>query len=389
MKSPEGMKGTKYVRLHKSLYGLKQSGKAWYAKLDAVLSSLDFHKSECDSCIYIHNTRQLVIGVYVDDLIICGLKIQHVEEIKSKLSSYFPIKDLKEIGTIIGWKISRDRENRVLQISQTHYIMDKIRSFGLEDAKPYTSPLEGYKGVLPADEDEPLSDESAYSNAVGSLGYAANGTRPDVSFATSQLASHNSAPVQRHWNSICRVLRYLKGTKDYCIKYNYGPLASSISPDKKAVLFSDSDYASDVTTRRSVSGYILMLGDDPVCWQSRRQKSVATSTAEAEYVAIYEALKQAVWFNRFIKELRASEELLEYGGTITLTDNQSALALAKGTNSAKTKHIDVAYHYRRECIANGDIKLDYTPTTDMQADILTKPLSHSKLNPIIQKIFSL
>ncbi|KAI0994024.1 hypothetical protein K3495_g14159 [Podosphaera aphanis] len=148
MKSPEGMKGTKYVRLNKALYGLKQSGKAWYAKLDAELSSFDFSKSECDSCIYISRTKQLVIGVYVDDLIICGQEIQSVNEIKANLSSRFPIKDLKEIGTLIGWSISRDRANRILQISQTHYIMDKIRSFGLMDAKPYTSPLEGYKGVL-------------------------------------------------------------------------------------------------------------------------------------------------------------------------------------------------------------------------------------------------
>ncbi|KAI0993354.1 hypothetical protein K3495_g14830 [Podosphaera aphanis] len=182
-----------------------------------------------------------------------------------------------------------------------------MKSDGLEDAKSYTSPLEGYKGVLPADEDEPLADESAYSSAIGSLGYAANGTRPDISFATSQLASHNSSPVQRHWNSVCRVLRYLKRTAGYFITFNYGPQSLNISPDKKAILFSDSDYASDVTTRRSVSGYILMLGGGPVCWQSRRQKSVATSTAEAEYVAIYEASKLAVWFNRFVKELRASE----------------------------------------------------------------------------------
>ncbi|KAI0992448.1 hypothetical protein K3495_g15737 [Podosphaera aphanis] len=129
-----------------------------------------------------------------------------------------------------------------------------------------------------------------------------------------------------------------------------------------------------------------MLGGGPVCWQSSRQKSVATSTAEAEYVAIYEASKLAVWFNRFVKELRASEELLDHGGIVTLTDNQSALALAKGTNSSKTKHIEVAYHYTREFITNGDIKLDYIPTGDMLADILTKPLPYSKLNPIKQDI---
>ncbi|KAI0991612.1 hypothetical protein K3495_g16575 [Podosphaera aphanis] len=132
-----------------------------------------------------------------------------------------------------------------------------------------------------------------------------------------------------------------------------------------------------------------MLGGGPVCWQSRRQKSVATSTAEAEYIAIFEAAKQAVWFNRFIKELHAEKLFLNSGGTRTLTDNQSALALAKGTNSARTKHIDVAYHYTRECITNGDIELEYIPTDKMLADILTKPLPNPKLCPIAKRIFGL
>ena len=113
-------------------------------------------------------------------------------------------------------------------------------------------------------------------------------------------------------------------------------------------LFSDSDFASDTTSRKSVNGFIMMLGGGPVSWQSRRQKSISTSTAEAEYVALFEAAKQSIWVKRLLEELNVTEELLG-DKMVTFTDNQSAIAIAKGTNSTKTKHIDVAYHFVREC----------------------------------------
>ena len=100
------MTGTKYVRVDKALYGLKQSGRVWYQKLNNKLYSLDFKRSNCDQCIYIHSKVQVVIGVYVDDLIICGKVLQQVVEIKQQLSSFFPIKDLGLIGTVIGWNIT-------------------------------------------------------------------------------------------------------------------------------------------------------------------------------------------------------------------------------------------------------------------------------------------
>ncbi|KAI1001557.1 hypothetical protein K3495_g6646 [Podosphaera aphanis] len=187
--------------IYEALYGLKQSGKAWYDKLSLELTSLDFNRSESDSRIYISPRERCVIGVYVDDLVICGAKTQIIQSIKDQLSIRFPLKDLGKIDTVIGWKITRDRPTRTLKISPSHYIQDKIRSFGLADAKPFTSPLEGYDAIQPMRDGEPLADESAYASAVGSLGYASNSTRPDIAFATSQLGRFNSSPTQRHWNA--------------------------------------------------------------------------------------------------------------------------------------------------------------------------------------------
>lgn len=278
-------------------------------------------------------------------MVICSSHLRNINAIQKELAVYFPIKDLGPIGIIIGWKISRDRVNRKLKISQCPYICDKLSSFGLADTKTYASPMEGYRGILPAQEGEPLADESAYPSAIGSLGYAANSTRPDISFATNQLASFNSSPVVRHWNSVCRVFRYLKGSEDYIVTYDFGPPSDRIKSDKMTIIYSDSDYASDISTRRSTSGYILMLGGGPVCWQSKKQKSVATSTMEAEYIAIFEASKQAIWVDRFLKELHVADQLVGDKGMLVYSDNQSAISLAKGTKSTKAKHIDVAYHF--------------------------------------------
>lgn len=387
IKRPEGMAGTKYVKLNKSLYGLKQSGRAWYEKLDTKLSSLGFEKSEYDQCIYIHSKLQLVIGVYVDDLVICGKVYNDVKDIKQKLSSFFPIKDLGPIDTIIGWKISRERSSRTLKISQAHYLTEKVKSFGLEDGKIVSSPLEGYHGILPKQDEEKLADESAYASAIGSLGYASSSTRPDISFAVSQLGSFNSSPAIRHWNCVCRLLRYIKGSKDYHITYSFGPHTCEIIHEMKATLYSDSDFASDIITRRSVSGYIMMLGNGPVSWQSRRQKSVSTSTAEAEYVALFEASKNATWLTGFLNELHVSEKLIDDSGILTFTDNQSAMAIAKGVNSTKTRHIDVAYHYVRKCVQNGIVSLNYIPSAEMLADILTKPLPCARVKTLCENIF--
>ena len=126
MRSPEGLETTKYVQLNKPLYGLKQSGKAWYEKLESKLICLGFKKSLSDECIYIHTEKQVIIGVYVDDLVICSSHLRNISAIKKELAVYFPIKDLGPIGTIIGWKISRDRVNRKLKISQCPYIYDKL-----------------------------------------------------------------------------------------------------------------------------------------------------------------------------------------------------------------------------------------------------------------------
>lgn len=388
LRCPQGIETKKFIRLNKALYGLKQAGKAWYEKLNSTLTSLGFSRSSSDHCIYINHQRQFFLGVYVDDMILCAKYLTDVDYVKNKLMGTFDVKDLGEVDTVIGWKITRDRTNRKLCISQRHYILDKIRSFGLCDSKPIKTPCDGYDGISSPKENEELADDSAYASLVGSLGYASNGTRPDISFITSQLGTYNASPALRHYKSACRVLKYLKSTINLSISFSFGPSLDVITPDMMIKMYSDSDFASDTSTRKSVSGYILMIGGGPVCWQSRKQKSVSTSTTEAEYVALSETCKQAVWTSRLLNEFGVGKELIGLSGMQIFTDSQSALALSKGTNSSKTKHIDVAHHYVRDCVENKGVKIDYISTEQMLADVLTKPLPPQKLQKLLAKMLS-
>ena len=168
--------------------------------------------------------------------------------------------------------------------------------------------------------------------------------------------------------AVKRILRYLKGT------INLGLFYSNISGGLAG--FSDSDFASDKIDRRSCSGFVFTLSSGAIAWSSRRQSSVALSTAEAEYISLATASREAVWLGKVVTELLGESNK----EPITMNvDNQSAIAVAKNSIvSCKTKHVDVKYHFVRDLVRNNIIKLQYCPTENMTADILTKPLDKVK-----------
>lgn len=203
---------------------------------------------------------------------------------------------------------------------------------------------------------------------MGSLIYLATNSRPDIAFAVSYVSQHMENPAMVHWNALKRILKYLKGTLRFGIKFvpNF---------DKRLNVYSDADYAGDVSTRRSHSGFIFMLGASPISWCSQKQRTVALSTTESEYIAASESIKELVWLQLLFDEL-----FLSSGEVPSLfSDNQSAIRLIKNPEFHKrTKHIDVKYHFIREKFTNNFFDLQYVPTTSQVADILTKPLPKDK-----------
>ena len=292
--------------------------------------------------------------------------IKKIRNLKQFLAQKFDIKDQGEIGYCIGLEFNRD--NGGISLRQKGYILDVLKKFGMADSKSVSTPMDiGVKLTHPEGAMEKKYAELPYRELVGALMYLATATRPDIAHAVSFLSQFLTNYRQEHWTAAKRVLRYLRRTPDIGITYGCG--GSSI------IGFSDSDWGNCLTDRRSYTGYIFMYNGGAVSWESRKQRTVALSSTEAEYMALTEASKEAIHLKGLLKFLN-SEDTPE---VIVFSDNQGALKLAENpVFHARTKHIDIRHHFVREAINNGSFQLCYVSTEEMAADVLTKGLPRSK-----------
>jgi hypothetical protein len=388
MTQPEGFValGQEHLvcKLRKSLYGLKQAGRSWNVKIDETLRGLGFKALKSDSCVYVYAKRRVVvfIALYVDDLLLASNSMPALTRLKADLAQQFSMKDLGEAQYMLGIQIERNRAARTLSISQAEYVRHVLDRFGMLDSRPVATPLE-ISGKL-TQADCPVAGAAhddafirLYQSAVGAIMYAMLGTRPDIAFAVTALSQFNSNPGQVHWAAVKHVMRYLRGTVDY--KLTYGPTGkTAITPVIYG--YSDSDWGSDADDRRSVTGYVFLLGGGAVSWQARKQTTVALSSVEAEYMAATQSTKEAMWWRSTLLELGVDLE----GPTIIHSDSQGSIALTKNPeHHARSKHIDIRHHFVREQVAVGTITVDYVPTEEMVADVLTKALPRDKHHKLI------
>ncbi|XP_067132609.1 uncharacterized protein [Centruroides vittatus] len=195
-------------------------------------------------------------------------------------------------------------------------------------------------------------------------------TRPDIAHIVSHLSKYNNAFDRTHWKAVKRVFKYLKGTADVVLSYER-------NGEIDIVGFCDADYASDEDDRKSYSGYCFKIGNNLVSWSSCKQTTVSLSTCEAEYVAITEASKEAIWLKSLLREVLSGE--LKTETTCIFSDNQAAICLANGEGSHKrAKHIDIKLHFVKDLVSEGKIKLKHISTENMPADVLTKALGPNK-----------
>ena len=342
LQAPGYEDGTGMVcHLHKALYGLRQAPRAWHTRLKQELECLGFRASEADPGLYV-GAEGIYLLIYVDDILITALKIDAVGRVKASLLKAFDGRDMGEAGLFLGMSIQRDRANRLLKMSQPRLTADLVAKYGLEASKTRSIPLSlGVK--LVRDEGEPLDlEECGYTNLVGSLLYLAVCTRPDIAQAVGALSKYMAAPTTVHWQAAKGVLRYVAGTMDYGITFGKG---------EGLLGYCDADYAGDLDTRRSTTGYVFILNGGAVCWSSKRQPTVAASTTEAEYMASAFAVKEALWIRTLMINLD-----LDPGPVNIKADNQSAIKLLKNpVSSMRSKHIDVIYHFARERVARRDV----------------------------------
>ena len=385
MQQPDGYRAageqaTCVWKLNKSLYGLKQAGRAWNKKMDAALVEMYFRPLHSDSCVYVQRQGSAVmfVLVYVDDLLLVTNNTVALKAVKSALRSRFDMKDMGEAHFILGVQIRRDRAKRQLFLSQAEYVRTILERFNMQDCKPAASPMATDNKLVrtdPTDADsiQEMADVP-YSSAVGALMYAALVTRPDIAFAVTALCQFMAQPSMAHWLAAKRVLRYLQGTQHYELAYGW-----AAGKGHQLYGYSDSDWGNDANDRRSFTGYVFLLHDGAVSWQSCKQPTVALSSVEAEYMAATQAAREAVWWRTFLTELGHPPST-----AITVhSDNQGAIALAKNPEHHKrTKHIDIQHHYVRELVSAGTVVMPHIGTEEMVADALTKALAaerHTKL----------
>ena len=235
----------------------------------------------------------------------------------------------------------------------------------VENLRPQRQPLEqGRKFQLLSDDEKPI-DVQAYQMIIGCLTYATTATRPDLAAAVGILSKFMSKPGKDHWTGIKRILRYIQGT------LNYGLVFSADDKSHTLVGFSDADWAGDLDTRRSTSGYVFQIQGNSVSWCSKRQATVSKSSTEAEYTALSGACQEAVWMRRLLADIGFEQR----GPSTIFEDNKGAIELAKNPKfHNRTKHIDVSFHFIREQVNLKAISVKYCPTQDMLAEIMNKGL---------------
>lgn len=373
LQPPSYVYGEEVCKLNKSIYGLKQASRQWNLKLTSVLKELGLKSTPVDPCIY-HKTYDgviLFILIYVDDLLIFYNREEAGKEIKQQLKNKFEMKELGYVCYFIGWKINQNLERNEISIDQSTYIEKILQRFKMSDCNPVNSPCDTSVKLVSTENENNILRNIPYQEAIGSLLYLSQGTRPDICFIVNKLSSFNNKPEQQHWLALKKVLRYIKGTKDYQLIF------SQNKEEKRIFGYCDSDWASDINGRRSCSGYNFMFQGATISWCSKRQSTVALSTMEAEYMSLATATQEAMWLRHLETELHQD---MGDSPTVIYCDNQSAIKFA-GTESycARSKHIDIRYHFLREKIAYKQIEVKYVGTESMVADILTKSTSQMKI----------
>ena len=378
VKQPDGYikKGREHLvmRLKKALFGLKQAPRAWYTKLDKCLRSLDFTRSSQEHAVYFRRsgTSCLIIGVYVDDLIITGTENHQIEDFKAQMKNQFEMSDLGLLTSYLGIEVKQERGKILL--SQKSYALRILEQSGMSECNPAHTPLESRCKF--GKESHPRVNPTTYRSLMGSLRYLTH-TRPDLMFSAGYLSRYMENLTTEHMSVVKRIWRYVKGTLDLSL------VCEKNEAGIKLVGYSDSDYAGDPDDRKSTTGMAFFLGNNLICWASQKQKILALSSCEAEYVAATTAACQGIWLARLIGELMNKEMI----SMTLMVDNKSAIALSKNpVFHNRSKHIETKFHFIRTCLEEKKIELDFIRSDNQLEDLFTKSLGRLKFEELRQRL---
>jgi hypothetical protein len=387
MEIPEGFEQhgskNKVCKLERSLYGLRQSGRSWNTELDRRLKKQGLRRSGKDPCVYYQNTNEglIIVVVYVDDLVLIAETSDGMEKLKKSVKSQSEVTELGELKFFLKIKARRDEEGNAY-LSQKQYIEDVLQKYGMKDCKPAATPLDPCEKLVKTagelTEQERVEMENVpYRQAIGSLQYLVQGTRPDIAFAVAKLGQYSSNPGPKHWRALKHVLRYLKKTKDVEMKIE--------SSGGGIEIYCDADWAACRDERKSHTGYVIYLGNSPVIWKSTKQKCIALSTQEAEYIAMTECGKEVQWISHLLDEI-GLKDFCQYPVKVNC-DNQAAIALATNPMvTSRSKHIELRYHFIRNLVMENKVHIDYVPSKLNRADVFTKGLQKVRHQEMVKRL---
>jgi hypothetical protein len=377
MTVPDGVhcaKPNQVCKLQKSLYGLKQASRQWYAKLTSLLVKEGYKQSNADHSLFTLSQQDefTALLIYVDDIILSGTSLHEIDRIKAILDNNFKIKDLGVVKYFLGLEVAHSKAG--ISISQRKYCLDLLNDSGLLGSKPASTPLDP-SIKLHNDDGKVFDDVGLYRRLVGKLLYLTN-TRPDIAFATQQLSQFMHKPTMTHYKAACRVIRYLKHNPGRGLMFHR-------NSDLQILGYSDADWAGCLDTRKSTSGYCFFLGSSLISWKAKKQTTISKSSSEAEYRALSTATCELIWLQYLLTDLQIQCTKLP----VLFCDNQSALHIASNpVFHERTKHLEIDCHLVRDKVQQGLMRLLPIPTNEQIADFLTKALPAPKFQGFMSKL---
>jgi hypothetical protein len=381
--APKGMNigENKVLKLNKALYGIKQAPHEWNVEIDNFILSLGFNKCVKDPCVYVKMSKRyqiIILGLFVDDMIVSYSDIDDDEwfEMKAKLMNKYELSDEGEASKVVGMRLTR--KNGYLYVDQRAYISEKLDEFQMSECRESTTPgtqtrktskEEREKSMKKFHQKQVEVNKHRYMQMAGSLIYALQ-TRPDITHAVNTVCRNMSAPELEHMNAAKQVFRYLRGTVNYGLKYKFDQLYYG---NNMCVItgYSDASWA-DNDDRKSTAGQCVYVNNNLISWGTRKQDIVATSTTEAELIAVFEVVKEMKWMSMLLTEMgyRVRKPMTVWcdnRSTVYITNNDS--------DHNRTKHIEVKVYWVRDQVKNNEVIVRWIETGKQTADIFTKPLN--------------
>ena len=344
------------------MYGLKQAPRAWYGRLSTFLLENHFTRGTNDTTLFtkVENNEILLVQIYVDDIIFGSTNPTLSKKFGELMSSEFEMSMMGELNFFLGLQIKQLPDG--IFVNQAKYAKELVKKFGIEDSKAAKTPM-ATNTYLDADEAGKSVEITQYRAMIGSLLYL-TASRPDIMFAVCLCARFQANPKESHMKALKRILKYVKGTLKLGLWYGR-------QSELNLVGYTDADFAGNRIDRKSTSGICQFLGGSLVSWASRKQTSVALSTAEAEYIAAGSCCTQLLWMKYTLEDYG-----LKFNKIPIMCDNTSAIMISKNpVLHSRTKHIEIRHHFIRDHVEKGDIELIHIDTKNQIADIFTKPLS--------------